>query len=105
MSRVFFAFKPPGFSPDGERAVEVARPWDSKGKCIAETYETQPPPRRQSNAGTSQPARTGTTPVSRPKVSSNFGRARELVRPATTTSPDLPTAARKSRGGSITPVD
>ena len=62
-------------------------------KCIAETYETQPPPRRQSNAG--------------PKAGEDgyhFGRARELVRPATTTLPDLPTAARKSRGGSITPV-
>ena len=62
-------------------------------KCIAETYETQPPPRRQSNAG--------------PKAGEDgyhFGRARELVRPATTTLPDLPTAARKSRGGSITQV-
>ena len=79
--------------PGGERAGEAARPRDSKGKCIAETYETQPPPRRQSNAG--------------PKAGEDgyhFGRARELVRPATTTLPDLPTAAHKSRGGSITPV-
>ena len=74
--------------------ARAARPKGLEGeKCIAETYETQTTP---------------TPPVQcRPKAGEDgyhFGRARELVRPATTTLPDLPTAARKSRGGSITPV-